>query len=255
MRLAGQICIVTGAASGIGEACARRFVAEGAKVIIADIQADKAAQVASDLGVTALARFCDVTDREQVDALVAEAVERFGRLDVMVNNVGFTTPGFLADLSDSEWHRVLNGCLSTAFYGLRAALRPMRAQGSGSIINMGSAAGLGGAPGLGVYGAAKAGVIAMTQTAAIENFKAGVRVNCILPNAATAPLLADFAKHPAGKQAIERIEAYGRFGRPDEIAPALVFLASNEAAFVNGQILSVDGGLASRVASIDAKIE
>jgi NAD(P)-dependent dehydrogenase (short-subunit alcohol dehydrogenase family) len=243
MRLSGQICIVTGAGSGIGEACARLFVGEGATVFVTDIQEDRAKAVA------------DVTDSDAVEKLVSEAVRRFGRLDVLVNNVGFTTPGFVAELSDEAWHRVLNGCLTSTFYGIRAALRPMRAQKSGSIINISSAAGIGGAPGLGAYGAAKAGVIALTQTVAIENFKRGVRANCVLPNAATKPLLRWFESSPSGQKARSSIEAYSRCGTPEEIASAVLFLASPDSAYVNGVILPVDGGLSSRVACVDAVIE
>ncbi|MDT0577130.1 SDR family NAD(P)-dependent oxidoreductase [Croceicoccus sp. F390] len=257
MKLHDQICIVTGAggAGGIGEAIARRFVAEGARVVVCDIVEDKAQAVAADLGELAIPWRCDVTRSAEVEALVEAAVRRFGRLDVMVNNVGFTTPGLLGELDDQAWSDVLNGNLSSTFYGLRAALRPMRAQKSGSIINVGSAAGLGGAPGLGAYGAAKAGVINLTQTAAVENFKGGVRVNCILPNAATEPLLAWFEATEAGKRTRSEIEAYARCGAPEEIAAAAMFLASRDSSYVNGAVLPVDGGLCARVGCISAEIE
>ncbi len=257
MRLKNQIAIVTGAggAGGIGEAMARRFVTEGATVFVCDIDRVKAEEVAGSLGGNAIPWTCDVTRSDEVDALVDEAVRRFDRLDILVNNVGFTTPGFLGELSDEDWHHVVNGNLSSTFYGIRAALRPMRAQKSGSIVNISSSAGIGGAPGLGVYGAAKAGVISLTQTAAVENFKSGVRINCILPNAATKPLLAWFNATESGKETRERIEAYSRCGTPDEIAAAALFLVSPDASYVNGVVLPVDGGLSARVGCIDAKIE
>ena len=257
MRLENQIAIVTGAggSGGIGEAIARRLVAEGAKVIVCDIDEAKARDVAHALGPNATPWTCDVSRSEQVDARVDEAVRAFGRLDVLVNNVGFTVPGFLRDLTDEDWHRVLNGNLSSTFYGIRAALRPMRAQKSGAIINISSAAGIGGAPGLGVYGAAKAGVISLTQTAAVENFTSGVRVNCVLPNAATKSLTAWFDATESGRKTRAGIEAYARCGSPDEIAAAVAFLACGDSAYVNGTVLPVDGGLSSRVACIDATIE
>ena len=257
LSLQGKTAIVTGAggAGGIGEAIARRFVTEGATVVVCDIDKAKAEDVARTLGGTAIAWTCDVTRSDEVDAMVEEAVRRFGRLDILVNNVGFTTQGFLAELSDEDWHRVLNGCLSSTFYGIRAALRPMRAQKSGAIINISSAAGIGGAPGLGVYGAAKAGVISLSQTAAVENFKSGVRVNCVLPNAATKALLEWFDATESGAKTRASIEAYARCGSPDEIAAAVLFLASDESSYVNGAVLPVDGGLSSRVACVDATIE
>lgn len=255
MRLDGKISIVTGSggAGGIGEAIARRFVAEGAKVMVCDIVLEKAEETAHALGDNAVAWQCDVTRSDQVEAMVMEAVRRFRRLDIMVNNVGFTLPGFIGELTDNAWERVLHGNLSSTFYGIRAALGPMRSQGSGAIVNISSAAGIGGAPGLGAYGAAKAGVISLTQTAAVENFKGGVRVNCILPNAATAPLLAWFATE-SGNETLAAINAYSRCGSVEEIAAAVLFLASDDAVYVNGVVLPVDGGLSSRVACIDAKI-
>jgi NAD(P)-dependent dehydrogenase (short-subunit alcohol dehydrogenase family) len=257
VRLENQIAIVTGSggAGGIGEAIARRFVSEGAKVVVCDIDGEKARAVAETLGPNATPWICDVSRSDDVDMMVEETVRRFGRIDILVNNVGFTTPGFVGELTDEDWHRVLNGNLSSTFYGMRAALRPMRAQKSGAIINISSAAGIGGAPGLGVYGAAKAGVINLTQTAAVENFKSGVRINCVLPNAATGPLLAWFEATESGKETRERIEAYARCGSPDEIAATVLFLASPDASYVNGAVLPVDGGLSARVGCIDAKIE
>ncbi len=257
MRLEKQIAIVTGAggAGGIGEAIARRFVAEGATVIASDIDEDRARSVAKTLGPNAVPRVCDVTSSAQVDALVDETVNSFGRLDILVNNVGYTLPGFLRDLDDETWHQLVNVCLSSTFYGIRAALRPMRRQKSGSIINISSAAGVGGAPGLGAYGAAKAGVISLTQTAALENFKAGVRVNCVLPNAATKALTEWFDATPSGRKTRAAIEAYSRCGSPDEIAAGVLFLASADSAYVNGAVLPVDGGLSARQACVDAEIE
>lgn len=256
-RLRDRIAIVTGAggAGGIGEAIARRFVAEGAQVMVCDLDGERAAAVATELGERAYPWTCDVSRSDQVEAMVQLAVTRFGRLDVLVNNVGFTLPGWLRDLSDEDWQRVVNGCLSSTFYGIRAALKPMRAQGRGAIVNISSAAGIGGAPGLGAYGAAKAGVISLTQTAAVENFKSGVRVNCVLPNAATRALTQWFDATESGRKTREAIEAYSRCGAPDEIAAAVLFLASDDASYVNGEIMRVDGGLSARVACVDAEID
>lgn len=256
MRLDARICVVTGAGEGgIGAAIAGRFVAEGATVIVSDIDLDRADATARLLGNKAIPWQCDVTSAAAVEGMISAVVARFGRLDVLVNNVGFTTPGRIGELSDEAWDRVIAGNLSSTFYGIRAALRPMRAQRSGSIINIASAAGIGGAPGLGVYGAAKAGVISLTQTAAVENFKAGVRVNAILPNAATKPLLAWFEATADGRKTRAGIERYARCGSPDEIAAAAAFLASDDSSYVNAAIMPVDGGLSARVGCIDADID
>jgi len=257
VRLESQTAIVTGAGGtgGIGEAIARRFVSEGARVVVCDIDAEKARNVAAALGPNAMPWMCDVSRSDQVEAMVAGTVRAFGRLDILVNNVGFTVPGLLRELTDEAWQHVVNGCLSSTFYGTRAALKPMREQKGGSIVNISSAAGMGGAPGLGAYGAAKAGVISLTRTAAVENFKSGVRVNCVLPNAATKALTDWFDATPAGRKTRASIEAYSRCGSPDEIAAAVLFLACTDSAYVNGAILPVDGGLSSRVACIDAEIE
>lgn len=257
MRLENQIAIVTGAGGdgGIGNAIARRLAAEGAIVVACDIDQVRAEAAAQSLGGTAVAWACDVSQSDQFEAMVVGVVERFGRLDILVNNVGFTTPGFMRELTDEAWFKVLNGNLSSTFFGIRAALKPMRAQKSGAIINISSAAGVGGAPGLSAYGAAKAGVISLTQTAAVENYKSGVRVNCVLPNAATPSLLEWFKGSESGKKTLSRIEAYSRCGTPDEIAAAVAFLASPDSAYVNGTVLPVDGGLSARQACIDAEIE
>lgn len=257
MRLENRIAIVNGAGDdgSIGAAIAERFVKEGAQVVLCRRDGEKAKVLADALGPRAMPWACDVTRSAEVEAMVAGVVEKFGRLDILVNNVGFTTPGFVKDLSDEDWHRVLDGCLSSAFYGIRAALRPMRAQKSGTIINIGSAAGLGGAPGMAVYGAAKAGMIGLTQSAGIENFKSGVRINCVLPNAATKPMREWLETTEGGRITKARIEAYSRCGEPEEIASAVLFLASDDSSYVNAAILPVDGGLAGRVACIDADIE
>ena len=251
LGLGGRVAIVTGAGSGIGAAIARRFAAAGAQVIAADVRPEAIAALAQATGGIE-PTVCDVTQAAAVEALVAGAVERFGRLDVMVNNVGQSIAGRLKDATDEEWQRVLALTLSSTFYGVRAALRVMLPRRSGSIINISSGAGFGGSPGLATYGAAKAGVNNLTQSAAVENARNGVRINAIAPGAIETPGILEWARSlPGGVPAYEATLLPGRFGRPEEIAAAALFLASDEASFVNGAVIPVDGAASARMAAID----
>ncbi|MGD9598250.1 MAG: SDR family NAD(P)-dependent oxidoreductase [Steroidobacteraceae bacterium] len=249
--LEGKTAIVTGAGSGIGAAIARRLAAAGAQVIAADLRIEAAAALAAEVkGITA--QGCDVTRAGDVDALVAAVVERHGRLDVMVNNVGQSIAGWLQDTTDEDWQRVLAVTLSSTFHGVRAALRAMLPKRSGSIINISSGAGFGGSPGLAAYGAAKAGVNNLTQSAAVENARSGVRINAIAPGAIETPAILAWARSlPGGLPAYEATLLPGRFGRPEEIAAVAVFLASDAASFVNGAIIPVDGAASARMPAID----
>ncbi|WP_150293189.1 SDR family NAD(P)-dependent oxidoreductase [Sphingobium estronivorans] len=250
MRLDKRIAIVTGAGSGIGAAIARRFAAEGASVIAADINADAVARTAEGQE-RIVGQTCDVTGAGAVDSLVDDVVARFGRIDLMVNNVGQSVAGLLTDATDEEWNRVLALTLSSTFYGTRAALRAMLPNRSGSIINISSGAGFAGAPGLATYGAAKAGVNHLTQSAAVENARSGVRINAIAPGSIETPAILAWANNlPGGVPAYEATLLPGRFGRPEEIAAAALFLATDEASFVNGVILSVDGAASARMPAI-----
>lgn len=251
MRLDGRIAIVTGAGSGIGAAIARRLADAGAQVVAADIQREAVDALAASVAGL-IAQTCDVTNPAAVDALVEGAVQRFGQLDVMVNNVGRSIAGWLKDATDEDYQRVLALTLSSTFYGTRAALRVMLPRRSGSIINISSGAGLGGAPGLATYGAAKAGVNNLTQSAAVENARSGVRINAIAPGAILTPAILAWASSlPGGVPAYEATLLPGRFGRPEELAAAALFLASDEASFVNGALLAVDGAASARMAAID----
>jgi meso-butanediol dehydrogenase/(S,S)-butanediol dehydrogenase/diacetyl reductase len=252
-RLRGKVAIVTGAGSGIGRACALRFGAEGARVAVADIRGEAANGVAKEIeaaGGGALGIRVDVSDPRQVDDLVASTKTAFGRVDVMVNNAAAPLGSLVAETTDDAWRRVQSVTLDGVFHGIRAALGVMLAQGAGSIINISSGAGLGGEYALGAYGAAKAAVINLTQTAAIENTRHGVRVNAICPGPIeTPPLLAWIDHVPGGRAAFEAQIPAKRIGRPEEIASVALFLASDEASYVSGAVFVADGGVAARTAA------
>ena len=247
----GQTVLITGAAAGIGLATSRAFLESGALLWMADINASTLEQSARDLSAEGFAphtRVCDVRDPEQVDALVAAVLADQGRLDVMVNNVGVSHFTALTETATPDWRATLEVTLDSCFYGVRAALRPMREQGSGAIVNISSGAGLRGTPRQGSYGVAKAGVINLTQVAAVENAAAGVRINCVAPGPiATPPMLAWMEKLPNRGEEFLRSQVAGRLGEPEEIAAAVLFLASAQASYINGQTLAVDGGVTSQL--------
>lgn len=249
-RLEGKVAVVTGGGSGIGRASALRFAAEGAEVLVADIVGEAAEAVAHlirEAGGRGAARRVDVSSSAEVEAMVADAVERFGRLDVMMNNAAAPHGAPVAATTDADWRRVMGVTLDGVFFGVRSALARMVPQGSGSILNISSGAGLGGEVMLGAYGAAKAAVINLTKTAAVESAATGVRVNCICPGPiATPPLHAWLGHIPGGAEAFTKQIPARRLGRPEEIAALATFLASDEASYVTGAVVVADGGVNAR---------
>ena len=245
--------IVTGAASGIGLAIARRLLQSGAVLWMSDVDemalsGSKGALEAE--GLAPRARVCDVRNADDVDALVGEVIEAHGRLDVLVNNVGVTHFAPVVDTGTEAWRATVEVTLDSCFYGVRAALRPMLAQGGGAIVNVSSGAGLLAVPEQGAYGAAKAGVIHLTRTAAVENGASGVRINCVVPGPIdTPPVRRWLESMPDGGASYERTQVAGRLGQPEEIAHAVAFLASAQASFINGAALAVDGGVSAKLAT------
>jgi meso-butanediol dehydrogenase / (S,S)-butanediol dehydrogenase / diacetyl reductase len=251
-RLRGKVSLVTGAGSGIGRAIALRFAAEGAAVVVNDIAAAAAERTAKEIEAAsgrARAFPADVADARQVEAAVKFAIAQFGRLDVLVNNAAAVLPGPLETLSDDDWRRTMNVTLDGAFFGMRAALPVMAAQGGGAIINISSGAALGGEPGLGAYAAAKAAIVNLTRTAAVENAARGVRINTILPGPIETPPLLAAVEATGGRAGWERQIPCGRLGRPEEMAAVALFLASDEASYVHGAAIVADGGVAARTNS------
>ena len=233
----GRTAIVTGAARGIGLEIAALFARSGADVYLADFDGDAVAASAAEIG--ARPAVVDVSSPD-ADDVVARAVAETGRLDIVVNNAGILRDRVLWKLSDDDWDAVLSVHLTGTFKMTRAAVAPMRAQGSGRIVNVTSYTGLHGNIGQANYAAAKAGIIGFTRTAAKELAGFGITVNAISPNAMTRMV----ESIPADKLAeLTTAIPLGRFGSPDEMAAAVAFLSSDEAAYITGVVLPVDGGI------------
>jgi 3-oxoacyl-[acyl-carrier protein] reductase len=249
MRLGNLVAVITGGGSGIGRASAVEFAREGARVVVADQRldaADETLQQVRGLGGEAECVQTDVTRYEQVELMVRTAVERFGRLDVLLNNAGVPqafTP--LEDTPDELFDRIYAVNVKGVFYGCKAAIPHMRRQGGGVILNMASTAGIRPRPGLAAYNASKAAVITLTKTLALELAPHRIRVVSICPVATDTPMLPGFigAQDPVeGRQKFIASIPWGRLNRPEDLARAAVFLASPEAEMVTGTAFEVDGG-------------
>lgn len=247
-RMDGKVAVVTGGASGIGAGTVQRFVEEGARCVVADIQEDAGGKFAATFGDKALFVKCDVAKEDDVESLVDAATKHFGRIDCMFNNAGILgAVGPVAEIPGGEWQRSIDVLLSSVFYGIKHAARAMIAQGSGgTIINTTSTAGLRAGLGPHVYTAAKHGVVGLTQSTATELGRHGIRVNAIAPGGTVSGLTAWLVTGSSDNLAdantkIGVSNPLGRAGQPADIANAALFLASDEASYVNGLVLVVDG--------------
>jgi 3-oxoacyl-[acyl-carrier protein] reductase len=244
-RLDGRVALVTGASRGIGAAVAQRLASEGAVVAVnyagnARAAADVVAAIVG-AGGTAEAFQADVSDAQACQALVEAVHERFGRLDVLVNNAGITRDGLLVRMSDDDWGAVIATDLSSAFYLSRAAGKIMMKARTGSIVNMSSVVGMVGNAGQVNYAAAKAGLIGMTKSIARELASRGVRANAVAPGFISTDMTD--ALPDAAKAALSGTIALGRLGSPDDVAACVAFLACDDASYITGQVIAVDGGM------------
>lgn len=245
-RLSGKTALITGAASGFGAEMARHFAAQGARVLIADIQEGPAQEVASGIGAQAVALRCDVTVRADVDAAVAQARAQFGRLDIVVNNAGWTHRNKpLLEVSEAEFDRVYDINVKSIFHMTQAVVPLMREQGGGVILNIGSTAGIRPRPGLTWYNGSKGAVNLLSKSMAVELAPMKIRVNCIAPVIGHTALLESFMgvpDTPENRAKFISTIPLGRMSEPGDVARAAVFLASDEAAFITGVEFPVDGG-------------
>lgn len=252
MKIKGKVAVITGAASGFGRAAARRFVAEGAEVILGDIQENEGSAVARELGERAVFLNCNVTREEDVAGLVDAAVSNFGRLDVMYNNAGVVgAVGPIAETPLEEWQRTLDIHLNGSFLGCKHAARIMMAQASGSIINMASTAGLLGGQGPHAYATCKHGMIGLTKNVAVELGKYGIRANCIAPGSMATTMVAQLvAGDPddieGTKARLAKVSPLsGRPGLAEDVANAALWLASDESGYTSGMTLTTDAGVSA----------
>jgi NAD(P)-dependent dehydrogenase (short-subunit alcohol dehydrogenase family) len=250
-RLGGKVCVVTGAGSGIGRAAAVRFAEENATVAVADVRPEAAGETAHAIGDSALAVTLDVTSPASVASGLEQVVSTCGGLDVVVNNAGVTIVGAAHELDEDDWDLELATNLKSVYLVSKSAWPRLVERGGGAIVNTASIAGLWAIPADAAYCASKAGVVMLTKCMALDGAKDGIRVNCVCPGYTETPMIegyfADQADPDEARRFATQLHPLGRLGRPGDIADAMVYLASDEAAWVTGTALVVDGGLTSGI--------
>ncbi|WP_078595913.1 SDR family NAD(P)-dependent oxidoreductase [Evansella clarkii] len=243
MRLEGKVAVITGGASGIGEYTARAMIEEGAKVVVSDMNDDLGNTLVEDLntnGQNAVYVHADVTSEADAEKMINTAVTEFGKIDILFNNAGIGALGASEDLPLDEWRKVISVNLDGVFLTAKHAIKAMQKNGGGNIVNNASILGHVGQAQTAAYTAAKGGVVNMTRALAVEYAQQNIRVNAVCPGYIETPLLSQLDEDM--KNHLVSLHPIGRLGRPEEVAKAVVFLASNDASFVTGANLLVDGG-------------
>lgn len=247
-RFAGKIVAITGAASGIGAAAARRFASEGARLALCDLQEDRLRASTAELGLAPsdlFVRAVDVSNGEAVEAFVRDAAGVLGGLDVLINNAGIGCFGHVDEITPAQWRKTLAVDLDAVFFGSRAAL-PFLRESRGCIVNTASISGAFGDPGLVAYNVAKAGVINLSRNMAVDHAREGIRVNCICPGGAGTAMLKAHMRDDVIMEDYAALVPMGRIGTPEEMAAGIAFLASADAAYITGHALTIDGGVTAQ---------